>query len=77
MLEETIQAVCEHKIITIVRGLRPEHMLQLAQALYDGGLRMMEITFNQAHPEHGRTLRRRSTSCGRLLRAGCTLAQAQ
>ena len=51
MLEETIQAVCEHKIITIVRGLRPEHMLQLAQALYDGGLRMMEITFNQAHPE--------------------------
>ena len=51
MLEETIRAVYEHKVITIVRGLGTEHMLRLAKALYDGGLRMMEITFDQAHPE--------------------------
>ena len=39
------------KIIAIVRGLSPAHMLHLADALYAGGVSLIEVTFNQANPE--------------------------
>lgn len=41
----------ERRIIAIVRGLAPEHMLPLAEALYAGGIDLLEVTFNQAAPE--------------------------
>lgn len=47
-LMERIRAA---KIIVIVRGLPTEHMLPLAEALYAGGIRAIEVTFNQAKPE--------------------------
>lgn len=50
MREQIIQAVLEEKIIAIVRGADPEQCLKVAQALYDGGIRMMEITYNQKDP---------------------------
>lgn len=43
--------VMEHKLIAIVRGLSPDRMRDLAQALMQGGIRLMEVTFNQAKPE--------------------------
>ena len=43
-----------YKVIAIVRGADPEQCLQVAQALYDGGIRMMEITYNQSAPESWR-----------------------
>ena len=43
--------VKERKIIAIVRGLPPEYMLRLGHALEEGGIGMMEITYNQAAPE--------------------------
>lgn len=39
------------KVIAIVRGLAPEYMVKLAEALYEGGIDLMEVTFNQAKPE--------------------------
>lgn len=47
MREEIIRQVEENKIIAIVRGIDPDKGLQVAQALYDGGIRMIEVTFNQ------------------------------
>ena len=49
--ETIIQRVYEDKIIAIVRGIESESLLKLANALYAGNITMMEITFDQAHPE--------------------------
>mgnify|MGYP003290951858 CR=1 FL=1 len=51
MEEKIIQAVKEHKLIAIVRGVESEKCLKIAQALYAGGFRLMEITYDQKHPE--------------------------
>ena len=50
MREKTIQAVEREKIIAIVRGADPEQCLKVAEALYAGGIRLMEITYNQKDP---------------------------
>lgn len=50
MEEKIIQAVKEHKLIAIVRGVESEKCLKVAQALYDGGIRMMEVTYDQKNP---------------------------
>lgn len=52
MRDKVIQTVLEKKIIAIVRGVYAEDCLKLAQALYAGGIRMLEVTFDQKHPEH-------------------------
>lgn len=49
--EEVIKKVNEKKIIAIVRGLSGDHMLKLAEALYAGGIELMEVTFNQKSPD--------------------------
>ena len=46
-----LEYVKERKIVAIVRGLEPSHMLRLGHALEEGGIGMMEITYNQAKPE--------------------------
>lgn len=51
MEEKIIQAVKEHKLIAIVRGVESEKCLKIAEALYAGGFRLMEITYDQKHPE--------------------------
>lgn len=55
MREAVIRAVEREKIIAIVRGAAPEQCMQVAQALYDGGIRLMEITYNQSAPQSFRT----------------------
>lgn len=44
--EQGLEALRRTRIIVIVRGLEPEHMTNLAEALYDGGIRVMEVTLN-------------------------------
>ncbi len=48
--EEIIAQVEAEKIIAIVRGVSPEKCLLVAEALYAGGIRLMEVTFNQKDP---------------------------
>ena len=50
MCESVIKAVLEAKVIAIVRGVYGEDCLKLAQALQRGGIRMMEVTFDQSKP---------------------------
>ena len=51
MRETVIQWAYEHKIVAIVRGIEPEKCLKVAEALYEGGIRMMEITYDQKNPD--------------------------
>ena len=44
-------AIQQNKLIAIVRGVEPETCIRVAQALYDGGFRLMEITYDQKRPE--------------------------
>lgn len=50
MREQIIEQIKREKLIAIVRGIKPELCLRVAQALYDGGVRLMEITYNQKDP---------------------------
>ena len=52
MLHEDIcSAIEQYKIIAIVRGVSADVCMPVAQALYAGGIRLMEITYNQSAPE--------------------------
>lgn len=48
---ELIKIVREEKLIAIVRGVEPEKCLKVADALYEGGFRLVEITFDPKNPE--------------------------
>lgn len=51
MRKEIIQKVLEKKIIAIVRGVYGADCVKLAEALYAGGIELMEVTFDQSKPE--------------------------
>ena len=50
MREKTLQMALEEKVIAIVRGVPGAQCLDLARALYDGGIRLIEVTYNQQDP---------------------------
>ena len=47
----TVQTILDHKLIAIVRGMDEDKILPFAEALYKGGIRMIEVTFNLRAPE--------------------------
>ena len=51
MREEIIRRVLDRKLIAIVRGVYGTDCLKLAQALYAGGIELLEVTFDQSRPE--------------------------
>ena len=46
MREQTINAIEKEKLIVIVRGVEREYLIPLAEAMYAGGIRLMEITYD-------------------------------
>jgi 2-dehydro-3-deoxyphosphogluconate aldolase/(4S)-4-hydroxy-2-oxoglutarate aldolase len=44
--EQGIKQIEKTRIIAIVRGVEPAHIVGLAKALYDGGITVMEVTMN-------------------------------
>lgn len=42
-----LEATREHRIIAILRGIENDRVCQVIDALYDGGIRLLEVTFNQ------------------------------
>jgi 2-dehydro-3-deoxyphosphogluconate aldolase / (4S)-4-hydroxy-2-oxoglutarate aldolase len=44
--EKTLTLILEHRIVAILRGCDPLHVLPIAEALYAGGIRLLEITLN-------------------------------
>lgn len=43
---QIIEHVLQHKLIVIVRGVPSEKLLPLAEAMYSGGVRMIEVTYS-------------------------------
>jgi 2-dehydro-3-deoxyphosphogluconate aldolase/(4S)-4-hydroxy-2-oxoglutarate aldolase len=46
MKETVIRAVEKYKLVAILRGVPEEKLTRVAQALYDGGVRLLEITYS-------------------------------
>ena len=51
MKEEIVLSVRDRKVIAIIRGYAPDVCLRLAEAYAQGGLGLVEVTFNQKAPE--------------------------
>lgn len=51
MREDVINRIERTKLICIVRGVYGEDCLKLAEALCKGGIELLEVTFDQSHPE--------------------------
>ena len=49
--EEIKQLVLDTRIVAIIRGFAPDTCLRLAEAYSAGGIRLVEVTFNQKAPE--------------------------
>ena len=63
MRNEVIQKIIDEKVIAIVRGIYGEDCLNLTKALYKGGVKLMEVTFDQKSAEE----RQRTVDTIRLL----------
>ena len=46
MRDKVIKKIEEEKIIVIVRGVEKEKLIPLAEAMYEGGIRLLEITYS-------------------------------
>ena len=46
-----LEYVIERKIVAIVRGLSPEYLVRLGHAFEEGGIGLMEVTYNQTAPD--------------------------
>ena len=44
---DVIDSILEKKIVAILRKISPQYYLQTVESLYQGGIRLMEITFDQ------------------------------
>lgn len=51
MCETIIDQICKQKIIAIIRGVNEQEAVAAAKALYEGGITLVEVTFNQKSPE--------------------------
>ena len=50
MREQVLEWIDRYKIIAIVRGADPAQCAAVAEALYQGGIRLMEVTYDQKKP---------------------------
>ena len=46
MKDTVIASIEQHKIIAILRGIPDDRLIPLAQALYRGGIRLLEVTYS-------------------------------
>ena len=52
MRKLVVDKVATTKLIAIVRGIaQPQLCLQVVQAIYDGGIDLIEVTFDQSNPQ--------------------------
>ena len=48
LIESTIECIAKNIIIAIARNVPLDKIISVGQALYDGGIRLIEVTFNQS-----------------------------
>lgn len=83
MREKTIEAIEKEKIIVIVRGVAREKLIPFAEAMYLGGIRLIECTFDASgktsDAETGENIRLLSEHFGEkmLVGAGTVLTEKQ
>src|SRR6266496_294412 len=41
-----LSQILEHKIVSIIRGADPDDVLKIAEALHEGGVKILEVAFN-------------------------------
>ncbi len=46
MRENVIKKVDEEKIVVIIRGIEREKLIPLCEAMYEGGIRLVEVTYS-------------------------------
>lgn len=46
MRKEVIEAIKKEKLVVIVRGIAKDKLLPMAEAMYEGGIRLLEITYS-------------------------------
>lgn len=46
----TIEHILDSRIVAIIRGAKPDDIHRIAEALYEGGIRTLEVTINSAKP---------------------------
>lgn len=49
-MNKTVEWIFQHKIVAISRKVKVKDMVKTAEGLYRGGIRSLEITFDQASP---------------------------
>lgn len=47
----SVEWLMKHKLVAIARRVAKEDIADMARALYDGGVRSLEITFDQSNPD--------------------------
>lgn len=51
MREQVMEWIERYKVIAILRGIEPKQCRDVIKALYDGGIRLAEITYDPQRPE--------------------------
>lgn len=49
MKQQVIDRILKEKIVVIVRGIASDKIIPLAEAMYEGGIRLLEITYNASN----------------------------
>jgi 2-dehydro-3-deoxyphosphogalactonate aldolase len=73
MREQTIQKILEEKIIVIVRGVEREKLIPMAEALYEGGIRLLEIPLNSPNAVESIAIAARHCEGRQMVGAGTVL----
>ena len=55
MREKVLEWIEKYKVVAIVRGAEPEQCRKMAQAIYDGGIKLLEITYDMKNPASWQT----------------------
>lgn len=50
MSGSVVQSILENKLIAILRKIPQDKLIDVAQAMYEGGVRLLEVTFDQKSP---------------------------
>lgn len=73
--QQAFAAIQKHKLIAILRGISLEDSLDVARALYDGGVRVLEFTYDHNQPDYldknNEQVRRVCEAFGDELLVGC------
>lgn len=50
MQNNIVESIINEKVIAIIRGVEDDKLLSVIQAIYDGGIRIAEITYSDGNP---------------------------